>query len=166
MSQRSRARCGPRGVSAGWVYGWVPGRVYRVGNTGGYTGYYPASSLCPGRPPYPAERAPEAPWGLEWVGYGGRAHMQVFGGGDGPRYHLRPGRSTLWPSLYLGPWNAASGPIRRDLASFPRNLVKTAKCHLKSVKRPTIVPISKTGVKSHLLNFPDFRFREPSLTRN
>ena len=54
-----RAEVYGRGMVPGWVYGWV----YRVGNRESHTGYYPATA----RSLLTAKRAPEVPWGLEWV---------------------------------------------------------------------------------------------------
>ena len=50
-----------RGVGILVGTGWV----YRVGNTG----EYPAAKDGHPQGQYPAKRAPEAPAGLEWVGY-------------------------------------------------------------------------------------------------
>ena len=66
------------------------------------------------------------------------------------------------------PWDGVwlPGQEGRDFMTFPVKLVKTEECHQKSVIRPVIVPILKTGPKSRLLIFSDFRFSQPSLTRN
>ena len=95
----------------GCGYGQVGTRVgIQVGTGEGYTGYYPH------RPreeePNPAERAPEALQGLEWVGLGsGRVSLGVRRVG-GPWYHPSGPVGPCRPSLYQGPWNPASGPIR------------------------------------------------------
>ena len=61
--------------------------------------YYPATALR--SRPVPAERAPEARHGLEWVGTGlGRPlRVQVFGGGDGPRTTTPCGRARALQAL-------------------------------------------------------------------
>ena len=77
----------------------VPGWVYRVGRQGGYTGVLPSHR---GEVPSTAKRAPEAPWGLEWVVLGtGRAPGTV--GGDGPVPPYGPGRSTPGGPPCTGP---------------------------------------------------------------
>ena len=77
----------------------------------------------------------------------------VFGGGGGSQNPpFGPGRPAGLPGSGTLR-NAASGPIRARFRSFPRNLVKTGKCHQKTTKRPVIVPILKTGLRSQLLIF-------------
>ena len=89
-----------------------------------------------------------------WSGWdAGPGDYMVFGGGDGPCTTLRARSGHPVALPVQDPQNAASGPIWRDLGSFLEILVKTAKCHQNMSKRPVIVPISKTGLKSHLLIF-------------
>ena len=124
---------------------------------GGYTGWViPGTTQLPRareHPQIPAKRAPEAPsrgWS-GWVSEGGtdpfaRDHMYTWTSG--------PTSRAGWPGQ--SPAGAFPGPPRakgRDSVTFPRNLVKTMKCHQKVMKRPVIVPISKTGSRSHLLKF-------------
>ena len=45
-------------------------------------------------------------------------------------------------------------------------LVNNPECHRNSLMRPVILPISKTGLKCHDLEFSGFRYPQPSLTRN
>ena len=116
------------GYGTGWVYrvgtrvvhtGWV----YRVGNTG-YTGYPASSKDVHRQAPCRQRSGPRKPKGLEWV-----------------VCRVRPVRPSTHPPPLQARWafrarsagdgfppraNAASWPIRRDSASFLRNLVKTA----------------------------------------
>ena len=142
------------GIQVGYQGGYT-----RVGIQEGYTGYYPATA---GSHP-DSEAGPVGPCkGPEWV-------VRVAGvlrRRDGSQTHPAGPVSHPVASLVWDPQNAASWPIGRDSATFLRNLVKTAECHLKMSKRPVIVPVYKTASESHLLIFSDFRFCEPSLTRN
>ena len=134
----------------------------------GYSGrVYRGSTTQPAREE-PNEEVPTGGSLLPWV-------LGVLGGGNDCSGVRRRGRvCTTLRARSVPPGalpvhtlrNAASGPIVRELRSFLGNLVKTAKCHQKCLKRPTIVPISKTGSRIHLLIFPGFRFCQPSLTRN
>ena len=139
------------------------GGVYRVGSTGWVIRGPAASPPIAGERSICSEAGPGSPTG---AGVGGRWSSGVTVGGDGlfPT-PAGPGRS-LWALPGNTPWNAHLGPIRRDFTSFLIKLVKTAKCHQNSSKRPVIVPISKTGSRNHLLKFSGFRFLQPSLTRN
>ena len=125
-----------------------------VGSTGGYLGglYRGTTSppSCPqGGAPY-SEAGPGRPCrGLEWVVRGAgcvRAMSPPCGPGRSPC------RCPPWDMPLLGQM-AASGPIRRELRYISVKLVKTTECHRNMCKRPVIVPISKTGTKSHLLIF-------------
>ena len=147
-------------ATAGWVQGgvWGPGG-YRVGYTQGSTTHPPREE--------PNEECPKQPacWRGQGVLGGGNACL-VFGGGTGPGTTTPCGRARSRWSLYQDPQNAASGQYGRDSGHISVKLVKTMECHRKSGKRPTIVPISKTGSRSRLLIFSDFHFRQPSLARN
>ena len=142
----------------------VPGWVYGVGIAGwvgeGYTG---TQHTARGEVQIPAKRAPNGPAGAGsgWVS-GARANGRRDGSWTTP---AGPGRS-LRALPVQDPQNAALGPIRRELTSFLKNIVKTAKCHQNMSKRPRLVPVSKTGSESHLLIFWEFGFCQPSLTRN
>ena len=151
-------------MSTVYGYGYGHGTVLGTGIRVGIPGEYPASS-----PPMPEESAcpsgagPGRPAG---PGVGGDWCSDVTVGGDG-RYHPSGpvGRAqALPPCTSLA--GAHLGPITSELTSFSIKLVKTGKCHRKVCKRPAIVPISKTALKSHLLIFLDFHFGQPSLTRN
>ena len=136
--------------------------AYRVGIPGEY---YPATACCSRRSPMrncPVGAACCTGQGVLGAGRTGD------GGGDGPCTHPCGARSVSpWePSLVQDPQNAASWPIGTRFQVISRNIVKTGKCHREVCKRPVIVPISKTSSKSHLLIFPGFTFRQPSLTRN
>ena len=139
-----------RVLHAGWVSGWV----YRVGNTGSQA--------------LPSSRARKSPVQRS----GPRSLLQgggVGGTGDWARVLVYGGRGRLYPhpSGPVGPLqalpgiyprNAHLGPIRRDSTSFPRKLVKTAKCHRKVSKRPVIVPILQNGSEKSPLDFLRFPF--------
>ena len=124
------------------------------GYRGGYTGWvyrgstYPASTPRE-EDPVPAKRArkPCRGWsGGDWV-------WARDPGAVGPAPTLRA-RSGSRPLPGAGPpLQPPPGQYRRELTSFYRNLVKTAECHQNVSKRPVIVPISKTGSRSHLLDF-------------
>ena len=105
---------------------------------------------------YPAKRAPEGPaQGLEWVGYASGARPGPVPPLRGPVGTLRVPPCT-GPSL---PGNAASWPIRRELRTISRKLVKTAKCRPNMSKRPVIVPIFKKRLRNsplEILRFPLF----------
>ena len=134
---------------------------------GGYTGWVPGRVIpgpARGRPTSKAEdmtakRAPEAP-GRGWSGWSCLQRP----GTSGTTLRARSGTCGTLPVPPRA--NPASWPIKARFHVFSVNLVKTAECHQKMSKRPSIVPISKTRAKSHLLIFSDFRFRWPSLTRN
>ena len=53
----------------------------------------------------------------------------------------------------------APEPIRARFHLIFSKVSQNQECHLNILKRPVIVPVYKTGRKSHLLRFPDFRFR-------
>ena len=101
--------CGPW-VGTGWVY--------RVGIQGGYRG----STTQPPREedPSPAERAPEAPVGLEWVGDGVWTRVPGCSAAGTALYHPAGPVGSPWAPPCTGPQNAASGPIgaRFDLISY------------------------------------------------
>ena len=139
------------GVYQGGYTGWVVG--------GAIPGYYPAAR---GEVLRPAERARRPCRGRS----GGSQELGRTGRLDGLLTHPAGPVGPCGPSLVRTPWNAAPGPIRRDLTSYLRNLVKTAECHQNMSIRPVIVPVPKTAIKSHLLIFWDFCFPQPSLTRN
>ena len=149
-SVRVRGACG-EGIQGGYGTGWVVGGVYR----------YPATLLEEG--PCSSEAGPVAPAGGRsgWEHGAGRALQH------GPP--CGPGRSPAVPSLSMPPLssqNQVQTVKTSELRLFYRLLVKTTKCHRNMSIRPTIVPILKTAIKSHLLIFSDFRFSQPSLTRN
>ena len=139
----------------------VPGWVYRVGNTGEYR--YPASLLEEG--PTPAKRAPEAPQGLEWVGVGpGRSWD---GGRDGSWYHPCGARSVSpGPLPVPGPSECPPTAKGARFSVISCKVSQNGQVSLNILKRPPILPISKTGLKSHLLKFSVFHSGQPSLTRN
>ena len=56
--------------------------------------------------------------------------------------------------------------LRRDSIKYILKLVINTECRLKSVMRPGILPVSKRGSNVTTLNFQDFHFAAPSLTRN
>ena len=149
MSPGTNMVAGP-GVGGCGYTGWV----YRVGIAGGYTGWVlPQPTLQPAlleESASPSAAGPGRPCrGLEWVGTSARTYR-------------RRGRALYHPcgarSVPLGP--PCTGPLecrllanRARIDSFSRNLVKTAKCRQNMSKRPPIVPISKNGPRSHLLDF-------------
>ena len=156
MSRRSRGR-GISGVRR------AVGRVYRVGNQGGYTGWgtrvggpgvYPATLLGEARRTATTGSGP-SPAGGGWSGSrAGRYWGRRRGRSCPPPGPVLP---TLWALPGQDLANAASWPIRRDSAPFLRKLVKTAKCHPKSVERPVIVPIFQKGSRMsplEILRFP------------
>ena len=143
--------------------GWVSGVGIPGGYPGGYTGglYRVPSQLLEETPRQRSgPRSPPAGGRSGWSG--GRTYrgpenvlyLRYFEVAEHARTHPFGARSVTLqvPSLVL------PAAIGRDSTSFLRNLVKTAECHPKYVKRPVIVPVSKTEVKSHLLKFSDFRF--------
>ena len=148
---------------AGSVYQGGYGRVYRGGYTGWVIRGHPAARVHYREGPDTSEAGPVGPCrGPEWVGIWSRPRGPVSA-------RPAPGPPTPAPLGLPGPASLSRGfPTgkRRDLTSFLINLVKTAKCRQNMSKRPPIVPISKTLSKSHLLNFPDFHYSQPSLTRN
>ena len=119
------------------------GWVYRVGNTG--SRYCPATLLGEQR----IQRSgPGSPCrGLEW--------WDPAAGAPGPDHPLR----TL--QVLRGPLRCQDLPLSSQTAvqtrkslktvTFTVKLVKTAKCRRNMSIRPTIVPISKTGPRIHLL---------------
>ena len=130
--------------------------VYRVGIRVGIPGeYYPAAAR--GSPMY-SEAGPGSPAGLEWVVHGAGRVSQGVRRRDGPWYHPAGPVAHPWAPCTRDLANAASGPIRARFRLILLKVSQTAKCHQNMTKRPPIVPISKTGTKSHLLNFLDFRF--------
>ena len=152
--------------SAGGCTGWGMGRVgtgwvYRVGNTG-----VPTQPAARARKSHTQRSGPRKP--CQGAGVGGVwGWVRVLGDGGG----TAPG--TTWAL----PRPAPSGRCPRTLRMPPYSQYGEIPLHLlkvsqnrqvspKSVKRPVIVPISKKGPRSHLLKFSDFRFTEPSLTRN
>ena len=149
------------------------GSAGRVGTRVGYTGVLPS---CSGRGLQTAERAPEPRHGVEWVVCRARApnpcktrlNIGSWGRRRGRLQDHPPGPvgTTLWSLPVLDPQNAALQPIGREFMTFSIKLVKTAKCRQNMSKRPLIAPISKTGLKYHLLIFSDFHFPVPSLPRN
>ena len=143
----------------GMVPGGYTGWVYR----GCIPGYYPSTAQGG---PSDSEAGPgslrEAGVGGHW----GRVRVPGYGGRDGHSPTLRARSVPCWALPREYPWNAHLGPIWRELRSKPVKLVKTTKCHQNNVKRPPIVPISKTGSESQLLKFSDFHFWQPSLPRN
>ena len=155
------------------AYGGWSGGAGMTGTAGGYwegyTGYrgvLPTQHAARGGPRSRQRSGPRRPAGPEWVVCGpGRTGT---GGGTAPGYHPsgpvgHPAGALPVPrTLGMPP----PGQYRRELTSFYLKLVKTAKCHRNMSIRPPIVPILKTGLKSHLFKFSDFHFAQPSLTRN
>ena len=134
-----RAR-GGYGVRVGTRVG-IQGGYTRVG-TGRAIPVHPAR-CCEEVPLAPSEAGPGSPKGTGVGGVRDRGLQgTVFGGGDGYIPPSGPGQA-LQGLPWIYPWNAASGPIRRDYMTFPIKLVKTVKCHQKVSKRPVIVPISQ-----------------------
>ena len=155
MCQRVRTS---QALGGGCLAGWV----YRVQ----YPPSHPASPLLEEDPRSTQRSGPGRPRGPGVVGCGVRTYL-----GDGGRgrvlYHPPgPVGPTLWALPVQDPWNAHLRPKGRDLGHISVKLVKTVRCHQNMSKRPPLVPILKTRSKSHLLIFSDFRFCEPSLTRN
>ena len=140
------------------VWGMGTGWVYRVGNTG----TYPASTLLGEGPRY-SEAGPGSP--SRGAGVGG---IWVPGARCSSVPPLR-GPVGLQPPCTLPPLSSQTAVQTSKTSEnmiISAKLVKTAECHRNMSKRPSIVPISKTGSRNHLLIFLDFRFRQPSLTRN
>ena len=150
MSQRC-VPGGRAGTSAGGCTWGVPGWVYRVGIPGWQYGVLPSHRA---RRVHTQRSGPRRPCrGRSGWGMGPGACLQwcsAAGTGIPP---LRGPVGTLRVPPWIPSQNAASRPKGRDYTPFLRNLVKTAKCHPKSMKRPVIVPVSKTALKSHLLIF-------------
>ena len=143
-----------------------PGVAASAGSTGGLYRYPAHTQQLAHRQlrEHPdSEAGPVRPCkGLEWVV---RVRNNTVGG-DGHMTTLRA-RSVPCGSLpVICPQNAHLRPIWRDFTSFSIKLVKRPECHQNMSKRPTIVPVSKTASRIHLLIFSDFHFRQPSLTRN
>ena len=147
--------------------GYGPRRVVRVGIQGGYTGWV--------IPVHPATRSsslnqrsgPRKP--LQGAGVGGLRRAAGPASPDEPwDHHSRPsgpsGPASLSQASRQG--GGLAGCKRRDFSHISVKLVKTAECHQICPKRPVIVPVLKTGSRIHLLKFQDFRFPQPSLTRN
>ena len=142
----------PRWCIPGWVDGWV------------YRGSTPSDYAARGEVHMTAERAPERPAGA-WSGwsYGARAN----GGLDGHMYHPAGPVGPYGPSLYICPWNAHLGPIGRDFSHFSVKLVKKDEVSPVFVNKACHSPcFQKNESKSHLLDFSDFQYLQPSLTRN
>ena len=106
-----------RGMGTGEYTGWV----YRVG-TG--RGTIPGTTQLPREEGLRQRSGPVAPAG---GGVGGLRAGRVTRRLDGPRYHPPGPVRPCWPSLYLGPRNAASWPIGRDSVTFTIKLVKNSK---------------------------------------
>ena len=145
---------------AGWVPGWgIPGYGTRVGGGRGI----PVPSHVLGEGPHDSEAGPVTP--LRGGGVGGHEEpgalqSQTTLALPGPA----PCGRCLGPPLFSQ--NQVQTAKRRDLRSYSVKLVKTAECHRYLSIRPVIVPVLKTRPKSRLLKFLDFRFCQPSLTRN
>ena len=103
-------RCRLGGYQGGYT-GWVP----RVA----IPGYYPPTAQGG---PEPAERAPEGLQGLEWVGSGTGACPCSVRRWAAPRYHPAGPVGLTEPSLYLGPLDAASGPITARFHLIPHKV--------------------------------------------
>ena len=149
---KTTVRVAPTGTavhaSGGYGTGYVPGGYTGVGTGVGNTGVLPSSPPMPGEHPQTQRSGPVGPAGAGVVGSEGAG---VTVGGDGSwRPPCGPGRVCDPPCLQ-DPQNAHLGPIGRDFINISVKLVKTAKCHRFSSKRPPVVPISKTGSKSQLL---------------
>ena len=133
-----------------WCTGGVYGRGMVPGVGGG--GVYRVPTDAARGADLTAKRAPEAPtrgleWVVRWAGVLGTV-MTTLRARSGPR--------TL---PVITSRKRPSEPIGRDFINNILKLVKTGKCHQNVSIRPVIVPISKTGSKSQLLEFPDFHFR-------
>ena len=141
----TRRSCGVRLVLG---HAWTG---IRVGNTEGYTG------VLPTQPPRlretPRQRSgPRKP--LQGAGVGGLGVGIPFAPGPTLACSQGPFPAVTGPPRA----NPASWPIRRDSATFPGNLVKTAKCHRFVSKRPVIVPVSQNGSGMSPLEIPRFPF--------
>ena len=133
---------------------WVrrAGWVYRVGNTGTYR-----PAICPRAEVPTASQRPQgagpALQGQGGLDAGGDRPLRVtrYPGtsGDHPagsgRYSPAPGRGL--------PVTSSSSGKGRDSTSFLIKLVKTAKCHQKVSKRPTLVPDFQNGSRKSPLDF-------------
>ena len=141
----------------GGATGVYRGGVYRVGSREGYTGYYPAtlesgarhSEAGPGRPAGP---------GVGGVWCSARPT-------PAPTPQAGPVPCGHWCSSGL-PGNAASWPIRARFDLNLRGLSQNGEVSLKYVDKASHSPYLQNGHQSHLLEFPDFHFQQPSLTRN
>ena len=110
-----------------------------------------------------SEAGPVAPAG---GGVGGTCGRARAAGYDHPAGPVGP---MLGPPCHIPPLSsqtAVQTAKRRHFSQITVKLVKMTKCRPNILKRPVIVPISKTGSESRLLIFWDFRFAQPSLPRN
>ena len=141
--------CGTGGWYRGMGTGWVLG--------GAIPGYYPPSCKVPMRN-VPAVRGQ----GVLGPSLGEYARRR----GRLPGTTLRAGRCP-WPLPVPGTLAyAASQPIRARFKVYLLKVSQNAEVSPEYVQKACHSPCSQTGSESHLLKFPDFRFREPSLTRN
>ena len=131
-----------RGVRA-WVWG-----------LGGYTGWvirgHTGTQHAARGASLTAKRAPEAPArGLEWVV---RCSGRVSPGPPSGPGRYTPGIPPC-PGYPLSSQTAVQTRKTVKTVSKQCQIVKTAECHRNMSIRPLIVPISKTGLKSQLLDF-------------
>ena len=78
-------------------------------------------------------------------------------------------RALPGPSAHLQlphPRYPSQDQYRRDSRVYILKLVYNPECHWKSVMRPGILPVLKTGSETTTLNFQYFDIAQPSLTRN
>ena len=128
--------CACRRGSPAWLVGvhdgWSVRGACRVGTVGGYTGS--RGGVLPTRiPVYWYCQGPTTASGL---------HIA-------PRRHSGP---------QLGPPHTCSSPVSigRDIPEYILKLVNNPECHLKSMMRPVILPISKKTLINHDLEFLRF----------
>ena len=134
-------------VGTGRVYRVGTGRVYRVGNTG-----YPAPRQVQHPQGHPdSEAGPGSPRG--WSGWSGWPSPLDRWAPAVPGTTLRARSVPLQGPPCTWPCSPGKG---RDYGYISVKLVKTAKCHRKSRKRPPVVPIFQNGSKKSPLDFLGF----------
>ena len=144
-------------MSSVWDGVRVPGDGYTGGCTGGLYRVLPSHRAPRPEGTLTAKRAPEVP--CRGTGVGGQGGLAVpfacpcTGARPAPAPTLRARSAPCRDLPGAGPSPRAKG---RELRSFPRKLVKTAKCHQKTSKRPTLVPIFQNGSQKSPLDFLRF----------